>query len=109
MSSSRIPERISSAVLLDARVSVRYGDKPAVLRDVSLEIRRGEVLGLVGQSGSGKSSLAMAILGLLDRKSARAEGAIKFDGRDLLKLRGRELLDYADEKLHSCCRVRCHR
>ena len=39
-----------------------------MLRDVAFEIRRGEVLGLVGQSGSGKSTLAMAILGLLDRK-----------------------------------------
>ena len=78
-------------VLLNARVSVRYGDKPAVLRDVSLEIRRGEVLGLVGQSGSGKSTLAMAILGLLDRKRAKADGAIEFDGCDLLTLREREL------------------
>ncbi len=77
--------------LLAARVSVRYGEKPAVLRDVQLEIRRGEVLGLVGQSGSGKSTLAMAILGLLDRKNARAEGTIEFDGCDLLKLREREL------------------
>jgi peptide/nickel transport system ATP-binding protein len=99
MSSSRIPERTSSAVLLDARVSVRYGDKPAVLRDVSLEIRRGEVLGLVGQSGSGKSTLAMAILGLLDRKSARADGAIEFDGSDLLKLRERELRDLRGRKI----------
>src|ERR1035437_5352830 len=78
-------------VLLAARVSVWYGEKPAVLRDVEFEIRRGEVLGLVGQSGSGKSTLAMAILGLLDRKNAGAEGTIKFDGCDLLKLREREL------------------
>ncbi len=78
-------------VLLAARVSVWYGEKPAVLRDVKFEIRRGEVLGLVGQSGSGKSTLAMAILGLLDRKQAKAEGAIEFDGCDLLTLREREL------------------
>ena len=52
-------------VLLSARVSVRYGEKPPVLRDVDLQIRRGEVLGLIGQSGSGKSTLALAILGLL--------------------------------------------
>jgi len=64
-----------------------------VLREVTLEIRRGEVLGLVGQSGSGKSTLAMAILGLLDRKSVRAEGTIEFHGRDLLRLRERELRD----------------
>jgi ABC-type dipeptide/oligopeptide/nickel transport system ATPase component len=80
-----------SDVLLSARVSVRYGEKPAVLRDVEFEIRRGEVLGLVGQSGSGKSTLAMAILGLLDRKRSTTEGAFEFEGRDLLTLREREL------------------
>jgi ABC-type glutathione transport system ATPase component len=83
--------RTEPDVLLTARISVRYGEKPAILRDVKFEIRRGEVLGLVGQSGSGKSTLAMAILGLLDRKRAQAEGAIEFEGCDLLKLREREL------------------
>jgi ABC-type glutathione transport system ATPase component len=80
-----------SEFLLSARLSVRYGDKPAVLRDVELQVRRGEVLGLVGQSGSGKSTLAMSILGLLDRKRVHAEGAIDFHGQDLLKLSEREL------------------
>jgi ABC-type dipeptide/oligopeptide/nickel transport system ATPase component len=82
---------LQSDVLLAAHISVRYGERPPVLREVALEIRRGEVLGLVGQSGSGKSTLAMAILGLLDRKSARVEGAIEFDGCDLLKLPERAL------------------
>lgn len=80
-----------SEFLLSARLSVRYGDKPAVLRDVELNVRRGEVLGLVGQSGSGKSTLAMSILGLLDRKRVHAEGAIHFHDHDLLKLSEREL------------------
>lgn len=83
--------RTQTDVLLAASVSVRYGDKPAVLREVKFEIRRGEVLGLVGQSGSGKSTLAMAILGLLDRKRAKTEGAIELDGCDLLTLGEREL------------------
>src|SRR5258708_11392852 len=78
-------------VLLAARVSVSYGEKPAVLGDVKFEIRRGEVLGLVGQSGSGKSTLAMAILGLLDCKRAKTEGRIELDGCDLLQLRESEL------------------
>ena len=99
MTSPSIPERTSSDILLDARVSVRYGDKPAVLQDVVLEIRRGEVLGLVGQSGSGKSTLAMAILGLLDRKTTRAEGTIEVYGRDLLQLRERELRDLRGRKI----------
>ena len=92
-------ERSPSQVISAAHVSVRYGDRPAVLREVSLDIRRGEVLGLVGQSGSGKSTLAMAILGLLDHKSARAEGTIKFDGCDLLKLPERELRGLRGRKI----------
>jgi ABC-type dipeptide/oligopeptide/nickel transport system ATPase component len=88
-----------SDVLLSARVSVRYGERPAVLRDIELQIRRGEVLGLIGQSGSGKSTLAMAILGLLDRKRARTEGTIEFEGGDLLKLRERELRGLRGRKI----------
>lgn len=77
--------------LLSANVSVRYADKPSILRDVKFEIRHGEVLGLVGQSGSGKSTLAMSILGLLDKKHSCIEGAINFQDSDLLQLSEREL------------------
>ena len=88
-----------SDVLLSARLFVRYGDRPPVLRGVALDIRRGEVLGLVGQSGSGKSTLAMAILGLLDGKRAHASGSIEFEGCDLLQLRDRELRALRGRKL----------
>jgi peptide/nickel transport system ATP-binding protein len=77
--------------LLSAHLSVRYGGKEPVLRGLQIEIRRGEILGLVGQSGSGKSTLAMAILGLLDKKYARPEGTIRFQDSDLLHLSEREL------------------
>ena len=80
----------SKEVLVSARFSVRYGEKPPVLREVELEIRQGEILGLVGQSGSGKSTLAMSMLGLLDSKRATTEGTIKFQDCDLLQLRERE-------------------
>lgn len=86
-----VEDFVQPEVLLAARLSVRYGDKPPVLRDVQFEIRRGEVMGLVGQSGSGKSTLAMAILGLLDPKRAHAEGAIEFEGCDLLEKKETEL------------------
>lgn len=92
-------EQSQSGILLSARVSVRYGDKPAVLRDVELNVGRGEVVGLVGQSGSGKSTLAMSILGLLDRKRVQAEGAIEFEGQDLLRLTERELRDLRGRKI----------
>ena len=77
--------------LLQARFSVDYPNKPGVLQDVSLEVGEGEILGLVGESGSGKSTIALALLGLLDHKGARVKGEIVFDGRDLLKLRPREM------------------
>jgi ABC-type dipeptide/oligopeptide/nickel transport system ATPase component len=88
------PEPVANCkddVLLAAHFSVRYGAKPPVLRDVQLEIRRGEVMGLVGQSGSGKSTLAMALLGLLDRKRVQLSGTIQFQNRDLPQLKEREL------------------
>lgn len=88
-----------NGTLLSAQISVRYGNKPSVLRDVELQVRRGEVLGLVGQSGSGKSTLAMAILGLLDRKQTQADGVIEFESRDLLLLRERELRELRGRKI----------
>lgn len=92
-------DQLQNAALLSAHLSVRYGAKPAILQDAELEIRRGEVLGLIGQSGSGKSTIALSILGLLDRKKARAEGAIQFDGRDLLALRESELRSLRGRKI----------
>lgn len=88
-----------SETLLSARLTVQYGGKPPVLRDVRVEIRRGEVLGLVGQSGSGKSTLAMAILGLLDRKRAQADGTIEFEGCDLLKRNERQFREIRGRKI----------
>jgi ABC-type dipeptide/oligopeptide/nickel transport system ATPase component len=86
-----MPSASQNQILLSAHLSVRYAGKQPVLRSVHLEIRRGEVLGLVGQSGSGKSTLAMAILGLLDRKRSQAEGTIRFQDSELLQLSEREL------------------
>jgi len=85
--------------LLSVHVSVRYADKPPVLRNVKLDIRRGEVLGLIGQSGSGKSTLALTILGLLDCKRAYTEGTLTFEDCDLLKLPERELRSLRGRKI----------
>ena len=59
---------------------------------VSYQVRRGEVLAIVGESGCGKSVSALAIMRLLARPAGRVvNGRIVFDGRDLLKLDEEEM------------------
>jgi peptide/nickel transport system ATP-binding protein len=73
---------IKSGIVLDRHV----GDIKAV-DDVSLDVRRGETLGLVGESGCGKSTVGRAILRLYEPTS----GKIIFDGRDITTLSESEL------------------
>lgn len=55
-----------------------------VLDDVDFGIRDGEILGLIGNSGSGKTMTSLAIAGLLPEAASIASGSIKFAGEDLL-------------------------
>ena len=76
---------------LDVRFAAEGGELRA-LHGVDLEVAAGEVVGLVGESGCGKSVTASAVLRLLPEPPARvAAGQIRFDGRDLLSLSPRAL------------------
>jgi oligopeptide/dipeptide ABC transporter ATP-binding protein len=55
-----------------------------VADDVSLSVKRGETLGVIGESGSGKTALALAIMRLLPRAGRTVGGRVLFDGIDLL-------------------------
>ena len=60
------------------------------VRDVGFTLARGETLGLIGESGSGKSITAMALMGLLP-ESARTQGSVRFDGQKLLSLSDQQM------------------
>ncbi|KTS91257.1 ABC transporter ATP-binding protein [Microbacterium testaceum] len=75
----------ATALLAVEGLSVAYGRTP-VVHDVSFAIPRGGSLALIGESGSGKSTIARSILRLLPRGTATARGRIAFDGDDLLGL-----------------------
>jgi peptide/nickel transport system ATP-binding protein len=70
----------------DLHVSIAAPRATAILRGVSLAVEAGEVRGLVGESGAGKSMLGRAVLALLPDRARIDGGGILFEGRDLLAM-----------------------
>jgi len=68
----------------------KEGEVKAV-NDVSYRVGYSEVLGIVGESGSGKSVSAFSIINLVDRPGRIVGGSIKFEGKDLVGLRAKEM------------------
>ncbi|MBL4713891.1 MAG: ABC transporter ATP-binding protein [Alcanivorax sp.] len=62
------------------------GGETAITRDVSFTVAPGERVGVVGESGCGKTVTGLALLGLLPSATARVRGAIRFQGEDLSTL-----------------------
>jgi peptide/nickel transport system ATP-binding protein len=79
-----------------------HGDRGRTTHAVDcldLTVRRGQTLGLVGESGCGKSVTALAIMGLLPKGAAEVSGRIRFDRTDLLTLSDREMRDVRGDRL----------
>ena len=76
---------MSGAILRIEGLRTRFGAAAAV-DGVDLELERGRTLGIVGESGCGKSVLSLSVMGLVPRPGRVAEGRVMLEGRDLLRL-----------------------
>jgi len=95
---------MASAPLLevtDLRVAFE-GDARRVthaVNGVSVSLQRGQTLGVVGESGCGKSVTALSMLRLLPKETARVSGSIRFEGRELLALPERDMQSLRGNRL----------
>ena len=81
---------------------VFHGDRGRITHavdSVSFSLARGATLGIVGESGCGKSVTSLAIMGLLPAASAKVSGSVRFDGFDLLSISDDALRDLRGNRL----------
>jgi peptide/nickel transport system ATP-binding protein len=78
----------------DLMVRFRGAQTVHAVNGVSFDLAPGEVLGILGESGSGKSVTLKSLLRLLPEKRTDISGAIEVDGQNVLSLKGRPLADY---------------
>lgn len=79
-------------------VEVGFGSAK-ILRGVSLELYPGETLGVVGESGCGKSMTGFAVMGMLPKPGKVTAGSIRLEGRELTTLTNREWLDVRGDQI----------
>src|SRR3954462_12861383 len=85
---------MDEAVLSVRQLRVEFTQSERIVRavdDVSFELAPGEVLGVVGESGCGKSVTALSIMRLVPQPPGRVTGEGWYGGRDLLRLSEREM------------------
>jgi peptide/nickel transport system ATP-binding protein len=84
------------------RLAVSFATDDGTVRAVDgidLALQRGRTLGLVGESGCGKSVTSLAVMGLLPPENSKVSGEVHFEGRDLLKIPRAELRDLRGARL----------
>jgi peptide/nickel transport system ATP-binding protein len=66
-------------------------EETRVVDSIRFDVHKGEILGIVGESGCGKSVTSLSIMGLLPKKTSKLTGEVLFQGKDLLKLNEKSL------------------
>ena len=76
------------------------GSKVRAVNNFQLSVAQGECLGLVGETGAGKTTVALSIMGLLPERTGEIEhGEILFEGKDLLQLKEKEMKAIRGERI----------
>ena len=82
-------DQMSEILLAMDNVEISYNARPYV-RDISFQLKEGEILGIVGESGSGKSTLIKAAMGLLGPTGAVTKGHVYYKGENILDYNSQE-------------------
>src|ERR1700693_1801502 len=93
-SSIRVSATTNSALLRVEGLTTHFRTRAGLARavdGVSFTIQPGQIMGLVGESGCGKSVTALSIMRLIEHPGETAEGSIVFEGKDLVKLETDEM------------------
>ena len=83
-------------------LTVSYTSMGSIVRavnGVSLRLKKGETLALVGETGAGKTSIAKAILRILPDVSAKSDGTVLFNGTDLMKIKEKDMQKIRGHKI----------
>nr|MBF0685641.1 ATP-binding cassette domain-containing protein [Pseudomonas sp.] len=92
------PGPLLTAAGLQVQFQTKDGPRQ-VLHGVDYHIDRGEIVGIIGETGSGKSMSLRAALGMLPRSASLTAGTALFQGRDLLRMSAKELRSIKGEEI----------
>ncbi len=94
-----MPETIINVKNLDVEFDTVFRRKLKILNGINFKILAGETLGIVGESGCGKSITALSIMRLLSSPPARVSGQIDFEGRNILEMEMSEVRQIRGNKI----------